>query len=70
VCRKRTPVSCAIALEIAGATSGGDIWPAPVGWLSVDIKGFAAANGHAGKSDDDIRAAMGDKFWSSGRSTG
>jgi 3'-5' exonuclease len=27
-----------------------------------DIKGFAAANGHEGKSDDDIRAAMGDKF--------
>jgi predicted PolB exonuclease-like 3'-5' exonuclease len=27
-----------------------------------DIKGFAAANGHDGKSDDEIRAAMGDKF--------
>jgi hypothetical protein len=27
-----------------------------------DIKGFAAANGHTGKSDDEIRAAMGDKF--------
>src|SRR3982075_2241522 len=27
-----------------------------------DIKGFAAANGLAGKSDDDIRAAMGDLF--------
>src|SRR6516225_2504182 len=27
-----------------------------------DLKGFAAANGHSGKSDDDIRAAMGDKF--------
>jgi hypothetical protein len=27
-----------------------------------DLKGFAAANGHDGKSDDDIRAAMGDKF--------
>jgi predicted PolB exonuclease-like 3'-5' exonuclease len=27
-----------------------------------DIKGFAAANGHYGKSDDEIRAAMGDKF--------
>jgi predicted PolB exonuclease-like 3'-5' exonuclease len=27
-----------------------------------DIKGFAADNGHAGKSDDEIRAAMGDKF--------
>jgi 3'-5' exonuclease len=27
-----------------------------------DIKGFAAANGHAGKSDDEIRVAMGDKF--------
>jgi hypothetical protein len=23
-----------------------------------DIKGFAAANGHVGKGDDDIRAAM------------
>src|SRR3984893_13097541 len=33
-----------------------DIEPIP------DIKGFAAANGHAGKTDDDIRAAMGDKF--------
>jgi len=27
-----------------------------------DLKGFAAANGHEGKSDADIRAAMGDKF--------
>jgi hypothetical protein len=27
-----------------------------------DIKGFAAANGHDGKGDDEIRAAMGDKF--------
>jgi hypothetical protein len=27
-----------------------------------DIKGFAAANGHEGKGDDEIRAAMGDKF--------
>jgi 3'-5' exonuclease len=27
-----------------------------------DLKGFAEANGHDGKSDDDIRAAMGDKF--------
>jgi 3'-5' exonuclease len=27
-----------------------------------DIKGFAAANGHAGKTDDDIRATMGDRF--------
>jgi hypothetical protein len=27
-----------------------------------DIKSFAAANGHDGKSDDEIRAAMGDKF--------
>jgi predicted PolB exonuclease-like 3'-5' exonuclease len=27
-----------------------------------DLKGFAAANGHDGKSDDDVRAAMGDKF--------
>jgi 3'-5' exonuclease len=27
-----------------------------------DLKGFAAANGHDGKSDDEIRAAMGDKF--------
>jgi predicted PolB exonuclease-like 3'-5' exonuclease len=27
-----------------------------------DIQGFAAANGHNGKSDDEIRAAMGDKF--------
>jgi predicted PolB exonuclease-like 3'-5' exonuclease len=27
-----------------------------------DLKGFAAANGHTGKSDDEIRAAMGDKF--------
>jgi 3'-5' exonuclease len=28
----------------------------------LDIKGFAAANGHEGKGDDEIRAAMGDKF--------
>jgi predicted PolB exonuclease-like 3'-5' exonuclease len=27
-----------------------------------DLAGFAAANGHEGKSDDDVRAAMGDKF--------
>jgi hypothetical protein len=27
-----------------------------------DIEGFAAANGHEGKGDDEIRAAMGDKF--------
>ena len=27
-----------------------------------DLKGFAAANGHDGKSDEEIRAAMGDKF--------
>jgi 3'-5' exonuclease len=27
-----------------------------------DLKGFAAANNHEGKSDDDVRAAMGDKF--------
>jgi predicted PolB exonuclease-like 3'-5' exonuclease len=27
-----------------------------------DLKGFAAANGHVGKTDDEIRAAMGDKF--------
>jgi hypothetical protein len=27
-----------------------------------DIKGFSAANGHDGKGDDEIRAAMGDKF--------
>jgi 3'-5' exonuclease len=27
-----------------------------------DLKGFAAANGHDGRGDDEIRAAMGDKF--------
>lgn len=27
-----------------------------------DLKGFAAANGFEGKNDDEIRAAMGDKF--------
>src|SRR5215472_1521067 len=27
-----------------------------------DIKSFAAANGHDGKTDDEIRASMGDKF--------
>jgi len=27
-----------------------------------DLKGFAAANGHDGSSDDEIRVAMGDKF--------
>src|SRR5262249_42114194 len=35
VWRSRAPVSSAIALPIAGATSGVAIWPAPVGWLSV-----------------------------------
>jgi predicted PolB exonuclease-like 3'-5' exonuclease len=33
-----------------------DIEPVP------DLKGFAAANGHDGKSEDEVRAAMGDKF--------
>jgi predicted PolB exonuclease-like 3'-5' exonuclease len=27
-----------------------------------DLKGYAAANGHDGRGDDEIRAAMGDKF--------
>ncbi|MFL6306132.1 MAG: hypothetical protein ACJ8F3_11830 [Xanthobacteraceae bacterium] len=27
-----------------------------------DLKGFAAANGHVGKSDPDIRAELGDDF--------
>jgi 3'-5' exonuclease len=27
-----------------------------------DLKGFAAANGHDAKSEDEVRAAMGDKF--------
>lgn len=27
-----------------------------------DLKGFAAANGHDGKAEDEIRAAIGDKF--------
>jgi hypothetical protein len=27
-----------------------------------DLRGFAAANGHDGKTDDEIREAMGDKF--------
>src|SRR2546421_12074716 len=27
-----------------------------------DLKGFAAANGHAGKTEDEIRAELGDKF--------
>jgi predicted PolB exonuclease-like 3'-5' exonuclease len=27
-----------------------------------DLKGFAAANGHDGRGDDEIRAALGDKF--------
>ena len=27
-----------------------------------DLAGFAAANGHDGKSDDEIRAELGDKF--------
>jgi hypothetical protein len=28
----------------------------------TDLKGFAAANGHVGKSDDEVRAELGDKF--------
>ncbi len=28
----------------------------------LDIRGFAAANGLEGKSEDDVRTAMGDKF--------
>jgi hypothetical protein len=27
-----------------------------------DLAGFAAANGHDGKSDDEIRAELGEKF--------
>jgi hypothetical protein len=27
-----------------------------------DLKGYAAANGHAGKGDDEVREVMGDKF--------
>jgi 3'-5' exonuclease len=27
-----------------------------------DLKGFAAANGHSGRDEDEVRAAMGDKF--------
>jgi hypothetical protein len=27
-----------------------------------DLQGFAAANGHAGKSDEEVRAELGDKF--------
>ena len=27
-----------------------------------DLKGFAAANGHVGKSDDEVRAELGDRF--------
>ena len=27
-----------------------------------DLQGFAAANGHTGKSDDEVRAELGDKF--------
>jgi predicted PolB exonuclease-like 3'-5' exonuclease len=27
-----------------------------------DLKGFAAANGHIGKTDDEVRAELGDKF--------
>ena len=27
-----------------------------------DLRGFAAANGHDGKSDEEIREAMGEKF--------
>jgi 3'-5' exonuclease len=27
-----------------------------------DLRGFAAANGHEGKTDDEVRESMGDKF--------
>jgi len=27
-----------------------------------DLKGFAAANNHVGKSDDEVRAELGDRF--------
>jgi hypothetical protein len=27
-----------------------------------DLKGFAAANGHDGAGDDEVHAAMGDRF--------
>src|SRR6202011_4965774 len=35
-----------------------------VGYIETvpDLKGFAAANGHVGKTDDEIRAELGDKF--------
>jgi hypothetical protein len=44
------------------------IWPMSTGVIVWDIetvpdlRGFAAANGHVGKTDDAIRTAMGDKF--------
>ena len=44
---------------------GDGINPSVIVWdieTVPDLKGFAAANGHEGKGDDDIRAAMGDKF--------
>jgi hypothetical protein len=30
--------------------------------IAPDLRGYAAANGHYGKSDDEIREALGDKF--------
>jgi hypothetical protein len=35
-----------------------------------DLKGFAAANGHVGKTDDEVRAELGDKFPSAARTSG
>jgi 3'-5' exonuclease len=32
-----------------------------------DLKGFAAANGHDGKTDDEVRAELGEKFPKQGR---
>ena len=39
--------------------------PSVIAWdieTVPDLRGFAAANGHDGRSDDEIRAALGDKF--------
>jgi predicted PolB exonuclease-like 3'-5' exonuclease len=40
-----------------------DLLTCPTCWYGVpDLRGFAAANGLDGKSDDEIRAELGDKF--------
>jgi predicted PolB exonuclease-like 3'-5' exonuclease len=50
---------CPIVLGTEGAMPHVIVWDIET---VPDLKGFAAANGHDGKTDDEIRAELGEKF--------